>query len=83
MSDDWKGESLIRSKPYIPVDKYDRPPSRGGSMMARPPSESPVCAVPGCETGINVRNGSKVCKRHTHHSVYCQCGQCVRRRAAQ
>lgn len=83
MGESWRGEHLIRSKPYKPVDRFDRPPSRGGSMVARPPAVGPFCAVPGCGASISERNGSKVCKRHTHLAGYCQCGQCVRRRAAE
>ena len=74
MSDDWRGEHLIRSVPRSPYERNGNKPGEG-PKIARPKRPQQYCAVPDCLAPLDSQNRSGVCFHHMH-SQQCGCGRC-------
>ena len=83
MSDDWKGESLIRSVRRSPYERNGNKPGDGskpeGRKRGRPKRPQQYCAVPDCLAPLDSQNRAGVCFHHMH-SAQCGCGRCERKR---
>lgn len=75
MSDDWKGEDLIRSVKKVIYAGHN---NKGNGRLL-PPCKT-KCLVPGCETIIRAAGTAGVCFTHLHNFSYCQCVRCKKRR---
>ena len=79
---DWRGETLIRSRPND-QGYSGRAHPYGGSMIQRRGSERGKCAVPGCDRTLGTENKHGVCKSHPHYEGLCRCAVCLAKRKAQ
>lgn len=79
MTDDWRGEALIRSrKPDAAEDgRVARGGLKTGSMVAR--KKRTVCPVQGCGRALYPGSQTGLCRDHNHARGLCQCSACLHR----
>lgn len=75
MTDDWRGEGLIRSHERLHAENGKKPP-RSGSMLKRGPAISRLCRVPGCKQELWGDSTTGVCGQHRHDPAWCMCLKC-------
>lgn len=79
MTDDWKGEHLIRARKANPGEDIRRLMGAGEAVARK--REANICAVPGCGRKLSIAATTGVCSMHRHSRGYCNCAKCERNRA--
>jgi hypothetical protein len=79
MTEDWRGDHLIRSLKRI-VAEAPMAPVAPAPVAPRKLSRN-QCAVPGCSAFLGLHNSAGVCTTHMHHGFYCRCRPCSARQA--
>lgn len=86
-SEGWRGEHLIRARadaaaPDVPPACGLAPVDAGGGREHRHRrTKGAECNVPGCDVRVYDRSVSGVCQKHNHFPDFCECRQCLARRA--